>query len=174
MRNTSLTERYTDLSNQIHFLPPSLFPNGFLVDSHFIPPLIRLYTKDSCTFNEATTTECTSRSQALNRTSLFKRCIQPAIYLKINSLLIHTLLFVKQFFFFCRTNPVGRFAQNVIFRIHPVWIAVFFVILRRAKHLLKRDLPLCPTKIPLNGKGSRGISQLTKCVWGYPIILICQ
>lgn len=52
---------------QIHFLPPSLFPNGFLVDSHFIPPLIRLYTKDSCTFNEATTTECTSRSQALNR-----------------------------------------------------------------------------------------------------------
>lgn len=98
-------------------------------------------------------------------TSLFKRCIQPAIYLKINSLLIHTLLFVKQFFFFCRTNPVGRFAQNVIFRIHPVWIAVFFVILRRAKHLLKRDLPLCPTKIPLNGKGSRGISQLTKCVW---------
>ena len=174
MRNTSLTERYTDLSNKSTFYRQAFFPTVFLSIRILFPPYSAYIQRIAVPLMRLPLQNVHRALRPWIGTSLFKRCIQPAIYLKINSLLIHTLLFVKQFFFFCRTNPVGRFAQNVIFRIHPVWIAVFFVILRRAKHLLKRDLPLCPTKIPLNGKGSRGISQLTKCVWGYPIILICQ
>ena len=69
----------------------------------------------------------------------------------------------------CQTIPPllsnksgGKFVQNVNFRLHFVLFAVFYVILRRVKPLLKRDLPFCPTKIPLNGTCSRGISQLAK------------
>ena len=60
---------------------------------------------------------------------------------------------------FLSNNSGGKFVQNVNFRLHFVLFAVFYVILRRAKPLLKRDLPFCPTKIPLNGTCSRGISQ---------------
>ena len=48
----------------------------------------------------------------------------------------------------CQTIPPllsnksgGKFVQNVNFRLHFVLFAVFYVILRRAKPLLKRDVP---------------------------------
>ena len=46
----------------------------------------------------------------------------------------------------------------------PVTIALFYVILRRAKPLLKRDMSFCTTKIPLNMGESKGKSDLGKTV----------
>lgn len=42
---------------------------------------------------------------------------------------------------FLSNNSGGKFVQNVNFRLHFVLFAVFYVILRRAKPLLKRDVP---------------------------------
>lgn len=39
-------------------------------------------------------------------------------------------------------NSGGKFVQNVNFRLHFVLFAVFYVILRRTKPLLKRDGPI--------------------------------
>lgn len=39
-------------------------------------------------------------------------------------------------------NSGGKFVRNVNFRLHFVLFAVFYVILRRAKPLLKRDVPI--------------------------------
>ena len=109
--DTSLTERYTDLSNKSTFFH-QVFSQRFSCRFALHFSLIRLYTKDSSVSNEAVAIIYTSRSRVLIGTSLFKRGILLPIYLVISHLLIYVLRFVKQFRLFCRTNPVASSSKT--------------------------------------------------------------
>lgn len=72
----------------------------------------------------------------------------------------------------CQTIPPllsnksgGKFVQNVNFRLHFVLFAVFYVILRRVKPLLKRDVPIKTLIMQYTGcvnSQDKGIALLCK------------